>query len=63
MTMDVSVIVCAYSEERWDDLVSAVTSLEGQRKQPREIIVVIDHSESLFKRAKAQFEKAIVVEN
>lgn len=63
MTMDVSVIVCAYSEERWDDLVSAVTSLEGQRKQPREIIVVIDHNESLFKRVKAQFEKAIVVEN
>lgn len=63
MTMDVSVIVCAYSEERWDDLVSAVMSLEGQRKQPREIIVVIDHNESLFKRVKAQFEKAIVVEN
>lgn len=49
----VSVIVCAYTENRWDDLVAAVQSLNEQTLLPHEIIVVIDHNTRLSERAQA----------
>jgi glucosyl-dolichyl phosphate glucuronosyltransferase len=47
---DISVIICAYTEERWDDLVAAVESVQGQTLLPEEIIVVVDHNQRLLKR-------------
>jgi glucosyl-dolichyl phosphate glucuronosyltransferase len=47
---DISVIICAYTEERWDDLVAAVESVQGQTLPPAEIIVVVDHNQQLLKR-------------
>lgn len=61
--VNVSVIICAYSNERWQDLVDAVKSLRQQVALPREIIVVIDHNPDLFARAHASLSDAIVVEN
>lgn len=48
-----SVIVCAYSEERWDDLVVALASVGAQQAPPREVIVVVDHNPRLLARARA----------
>ncbi|WP_220203008.1 glycosyltransferase family 2 protein [Reticulibacter mediterranei] len=62
-TMLIAVIICAYTEERWDDLVAAVASLRRQTLLPSEIIIVIDHNKQLFERARAQFADATVVEN
>lgn len=50
-TFRVSVIVCAYTERRWDDLLCAVDALKGQTIAPHEIIVVIDHNPALYDRA------------
>jgi GT2 family glycosyltransferase len=50
---DVSVVVCAYTDERWDDLLSAVASLRSQTVVPGEIIVVIDHNDDLHARLSA----------
>lgn len=58
-----SVIVCAYTEKRWDDLQEAVASLRGQIMPADEIILSIDHNPALFERAKASFADLTVVEN
>lgn len=60
---DISVIICAYTLERWDDLVSAVQSVRSQRLRPSEVIVVIDHHEGLLERARREFADALVIEN
>ena len=49
-TLDVSVVICAYTEDRWDDLVAAAAALQNQSMQPREIIVVVDHNPALLDR-------------
>lgn len=62
-TLDVSVIICAYTEERWHDLVAAVESIQRQRVLPREVIVVIDHNPRLLERVRAHIPDVIVTEN
>lgn len=59
----VSVVVCAYTLDRWDDLVAAVTSLQRQSRPPAEIIVVSDHNPHLFERAMAAWPHLTVLEN
>src|SRR5579863_174815 len=49
--MSVSVIICAYTEDRWALLVKAVESVQKQTRQPLEILICIDHNEALFSRA------------
>ena len=53
--IDVSVVVCAYTSDRWQELSAAVDSLVAQGEQPREIIVVTDHSGLLHKRCLRRF--------
>lgn len=60
----VSVIVCAYTHERWDQLQLAVRSAHEQLVDGDELIVVIDHNDSLLADARSTFrDVAIVVEN
>ncbi len=60
---DVSVIICAYTEKRWEKLREAVASVQRQTVQPREIIIVIDYSPILLKQVKEHIPNVIVVEN
>lgn len=61
---NVSVIVCAYTLNRWDSLVAAIRSLREQTYAPDEIIVVIDHNYELLARAFIDLgSHADVVEN
>jgi len=59
----VSVIVCAYTEERWEDLLDAVESLRSQTVSPHQIIVAVDHNPSLAARVRATMPAVVVVEN
>lgn len=59
----VSVIVCAYTEERWDELVKAIQHLSEQLPAPDEIILVIDHNPLLFDRAQRHFPRVKVLPN
>src|SRR5215470_8586061 len=61
--LPMSVIICAYSESRWHDLVAAVDSVRRQRVTLYEIIVVIDHNPALLERARASFPDAVLLEN
>jgi glycosyltransferase involved in cell wall biosynthesis len=58
-----SVVICAYTERRWDDLVAAVASVREQTVPPDEIIVVIDCNADLAERAAAEFVGVTVAEN
>ena len=60
---DISVIICAYTEERWNDLVAAVASVQQQTVPCRDIIIVIDHNPRLLQRAQEQWPTLIVTEN
>lgn len=60
---DVSVVVCAYTEERWDDIEHAVASLQLQTSAPREVILVIDHNDRLLTRALASLPWTRVIAN
>jgi glycosyltransferase involved in cell wall biosynthesis len=61
--VDVSVVICAYTEKRWDDTLAAVESVERQRLAPREIILVVDHNRPLYERLLAALPDVMVVEN
>lgn len=61
--VDVSVVVCAYTQDRWQDLVEALESIRDQTVQPAEVILVIDHNPSLYEQAKKAFAWVKVVEN
>src|ERR1019366_8628651 len=59
----VTVVICAYTEARWGDLVSAVASIHAQTWQAQQCVLVIDHNQTLFHRARAEFPWVEVVEN
>ncbi|MQY03191.1 glycosyltransferase family 2 protein [Actinomadura macrotermitis] len=59
----ISVVICAYTEERWDDVHAAVASVRGQEHPAEEIIVVVDHNPALHARLKRSLADAVVVEN
>lgn len=58
-----SVILCAYTEARWDDLLQAIASVQRQIVPAFEIIVAIDHNPTLFARVQQALPDVIVVEN
>lgn len=45
---DVSVVICAYSDERRQTLLAGVESLRRQTRPPLEVIVVVDHNRELL---------------
>ena len=56
-TPTVSVVICAYTEDRWPQLKKCVASVVGQTSPPMEIIVCIDHNEALLRKSEAFFAK------
>ena len=51
----VSVVLCAYTLERWDDITAAVGSLRTQSRPVDEVLLVVDHNDELLERARAAF--------
>lgn len=58
-----SVVICCYSEKRWDDIVEAVKSLGAQTVAPDEVLLVVDHNPALLERAQATFDAVRIVAN
>jgi glycosyltransferase involved in cell wall biosynthesis len=61
--MSISVVVCAYTMDRWDDLVAAVESCNKQTLRPDEIVLVTDYNDALKARARRELTSARVVAN
>ena len=51
----ISVVICAYTLDRWDDITAAVTSLREQVRQPDQVLLVSDHNPELLDRARVAF--------
>ncbi|GAC1361944.1 MAG: hypothetical protein NVS2B12_04520 [Ktedonobacteraceae bacterium] len=58
-----SVVICAYTQERWQVLMSAIESVKQQTLQPKEIIIVIDHSPELLQQVLESLKDVTVIEN
>jgi len=60
-----TVVICAHTEERWDDVVAAVASVRAQDRPADQLVLVIDHNPTLHERAVAAFtdERTVVVAN
>lgn len=50
---NISVVICAYTEDRWDRVCAAVRSVQGQSLPSSEIILVVDHNPALLDRLRA----------
>jgi len=61
--LEFSVVICAYTEQRWQDLVAAVASVKTQTLPPLEIIVVVDHNAELLQRVRNEISDVRAVEN
>ncbi len=59
----VSVVVCAYTQERWGGLLDAIASISRQTRPALETIVVIDHDDELLSRARATLRDVRVLES
>lgn len=58
-----SVVVCAYTLERWADIVAALDSVRAQEPPPGELILVVDHNPALLARAQAELAGVVIIEN
>jgi glucosyl-dolichyl phosphate glucuronosyltransferase len=59
----ISVVVCAYTEERWEDIVAAIASCHAQTTPPLETIVVVDYNPVLLQRLRSSVRNIVAVEN
>ena len=62
-TCDISVIICTYTERRWEDLLAAVDSVRKQTLAANEIIVVVDHNPQMLRRVQEYLSDVIAIEN
>jgi glucosyl-dolichyl phosphate glucuronosyltransferase len=61
--LEASVVICAYTLDRWDDLTAGIDAVKQQTHPAREIIVVIDRNEQLFAQATAAIDGVTVAMN
>ncbi|WP_455354674.1 glycosyltransferase family 2 protein [Streptomyces sp. SYSU K217416] len=47
---DISVVICVYTEDRWEDILAAVSSVRCQSRPALETLVVVDHNPALLER-------------
>ena len=59
----VAVVICAYTDQRWDETLQAVASVQAQHPPPAELIVVVDHNPDLQARLTAELPGVRVVAN
>ncbi len=62
-SLETSVVICCYADERSADVREAIGSAFGQTVRPREVVVVVDHNPRLQAELAAAFPEAVVVDN
>ncbi|MCW7943008.1 family 2 glycosyl transferase [Streptomyces hygroscopicus] len=54
---DISVVICVYTEDRWEDILAAVASVRAQSRPARETLLVVDHNETLRERLTGEYKE------
>jgi glucosyl-dolichyl phosphate glucuronosyltransferase len=57
----IGVVICAYTEARWAQLAEAVRSVQFQSHPACDVVVAVDHNDSLLERARLALEPARVI--
>ncbi|MFJ8362654.1 glycosyltransferase family 2 protein [Streptomyces sp. NPDC093984] len=55
---DISVVICVYTEDRWEDILAAVASVRAQSRPAHETLLVVDHNETLLERLTREYKEA-----
>ncbi|MFF7896744.1 glycosyltransferase family 2 protein [Streptomyces sp. NPDC007907] len=53
----ISVVICAYTEDRWEDILAAVSSVRAQSRPALETLLVVDHNETLRERLAKEYKE------
>lgn len=61
--VSVSVVICAYSLDRWQDLVRVVGGVAAQSVPVEQTVLVVDHNAELLARARQAFPAIAIVAN
>lgn len=56
-------VICAYTLDRWTQIVSALNSVQAQTTKPCEVLLVCDHNRALLDRAQVAFPTVRVLAN
>lgn len=51
-------VICAYTEDRWEDVLAAVESVRHQSRPALETLLVVDHNEALLERLGKEYQDA-----
>ncbi|MEU4469160.1 glycosyltransferase family 2 protein [Streptomyces sp. NPDC024017] len=54
----ISVVICAYTEDRWEDILAAVSSVHAQSRPALETLLVVDHNETLRERLAKEYKES-----
>ena len=54
------VVICTYTEARWDLLLRSVDSVLKQRVAPGRLIIVVDHNDDLLESCRARWESGAI---
>ncbi|MEU0036707.1 MULTISPECIES: glycosyltransferase family 2 protein [unclassified Streptomyces] len=58
---DISVVVCVYTEDRWEDILAAVSSVRAQSLPALETLLVVDHNPTLLERLGREYKETDAV--
>src|SRR3954469_5166852 len=58
---EASVVICAHTEQRWDELRAALASVRAQTVPAAEVLVVVDHNDALLERAREGLDDDVLV--
>ncbi|MCX5556488.1 glycosyltransferase family 2 protein [Streptomyces sp. NBC_00038] len=53
----ISVVVCVYTEDRWEDILAAVSSVGAQSLPALETLLVVDHNAALLERLTREYKE------
>jgi glycosyltransferase involved in cell wall biosynthesis len=61
--VSVSVVICAYTEKRWEQTCAAIKSVLSQDPEPAEVLLVVDHNPAMAERARNEISGITVLES
>jgi GT2 family glycosyltransferase len=59
----ITIAICAYTEDRWTTLRQAIDAALKQTRFDDEILVIVDHNESLFAKCREEMNNCAVIPN